>query len=166
MEKRSDLIDAITDESRRHYAAYVLFNQALAARLALHPSDLQCLSLLSLDAEPRTIGDVATLTGLTSGAATRLVDRLEHAGLVRRFPDQRDRRRMWVELTPSSEIDVAAAWDGPGRAFASVLDGYRRDELTVILDYLRRAGDVARAETERLSSVDDAGALDQGSRRA
>jgi len=105
---------------------------------------------MSLDPEPRTVGDIAALTGLTSGAATRLVDRLEQARLARRVPGTGDRRKIRVELTPTSETDVAAAWDGPGKAFGGVLDGYRRDELVVILDCLRRARTVGEPETKRI----------------
>ncbi|MFJ5309984.1 hypothetical protein [Streptomyces sp. NPDC088350] len=53
-----------------------MFNQAVADRLGLHPTDLQCLNLLTLEAGPVTTGRIAELTGLTTGSATRLVDRL------------------------------------------------------------------------------------------
>ncbi|WP_240512949.1 MarR family transcriptional regulator, partial [Streptomyces griseoruber] len=74
---RSGLLDELSVVSRRYVASYALFNQALADRLGLHPTDLQCLNLLTLEPDPVTAGRVAELTGLTTGSATRLVDRLE-----------------------------------------------------------------------------------------
>jgi len=150
---RAELLRRITDESRRHYAAYTLFNQAMADRLGLHPTDLQCVSLLSLEPEPLSTGGIAKLTGLTPSAATRLVDRLEAAGLVVRSVDPADRRRALVELASRTTV-VSEAWDEPGRAFGEVLDAYTDDELAVIGDYLHRASRVGREQAERLVAED------------
>jgi len=145
----------IASESRRHYAAFALFNQAMADHLGLHATDVQCLSLLALEAEPQTVGQIAQLTGLTSGSATRLVDRLERAGLARRWPDPTDGRRARVKLTDSVEGEVANAWDEPGEAFAAVLTGYGEAELRLIRDYLQRAAQVGRTQADRLRNSPD-----------
>ncbi|WP_251021926.1 MarR family winged helix-turn-helix transcriptional regulator [Streptomyces sp. ISL-98] len=71
----------------------------MAEHLGLHPTDLQSVSLLALEPGPRTTGEIAEVTGLTSGSATRLVDRLQKAGLAERHPDAHDRRKMLVSLT-------------------------------------------------------------------
>jgi DNA-binding MarR family transcriptional regulator len=158
MSNREKLLGEIVAESQRHYAAYVLFNQAMAEHLGLHPTDLQCVSLLDLEPEPVSTGDVARLTGLTPGSATRLVDRLARAGLIVRHADPQDRRKSLVSLTPDARDRIGAAWDAPGRAFGKVLSGYSDQELEVIGDYLRRASDVGRAQAERLISLPTPGA--------
>ncbi|KJY43166.1 MarR family transcriptional regulator [Streptomyces sp. NRRL B-1568] len=150
MSKRAELLKRIADESRRHYAAWTVLNQALADHLGLHPTDLQCLNLLCLDAEPLTAGGIAKLTGLTPGSATRLVDRLEKAGLVERRTDPADRRRALVALAPDAMARMGAAWEAPGQAFREVLSGYTDEELAVIGDYLGRVTGVGRAQAERL----------------
>ncbi|WP_217250978.1 MarR family winged helix-turn-helix transcriptional regulator [Streptomyces sp. AC602_WCS936] len=147
---RAELVEAVTVTARRHHAAYTLFKQAMAERLGLHSTDLQCVSLLALEPGPRTTGEIAELTGLTSGSATRLVDRLEKAGLVERHPDPRDRRKMLVTLTRGRAPEVEAAWDTPGRAFGQALEDFTDDELTVIERYLRRTTDVGTEQTARL----------------
>lgn len=152
MSNRSELIRQIAGESRRHYAAWTLFNQAMADHLGLHPTDLQCLGLLELESEPLSTGEIAKLTGLTSGSATRLVDRLAEAGLIVRQADPADRRRSLVALAPGSLAEIGDAWEIPGSAYAEVLEDYTEDELAVIRDYLRRAADVGRAQATRLSS--------------
>ncbi|GHA01483.1 transcriptional regulator [Streptomyces subrutilus] len=154
---RAELLARIVTGSQRHYADYSLFNQALADHIGLHPTDLQCVGLLSLESEPVSTGEIARLTGLTSGSATRLVDRMAKAGIVRRHADPHDRRRSLVSLSPEARERIGAAWDTPGRAFGAVLEGYSDAELAVIADYLRRASEVGRAQTERLTSGDTAG---------
>ncbi|GGK65648.1 putative HTH-type transcriptional regulator YcgE [Planomonospora parontospora subsp. parontospora] len=151
MSNRAETLKRIMDESRRHYAAYVLFNQALADHLQIHSTDLQCVALLDQEPGPVSTGDIARLTGLTPGSATRLVDRLEKAGLVERHSDPADRRRALVALAPSARERISEVWDLPGRAFIEVLERYGDAELAVIADYLHRAAEVGRAQAERLT---------------
>jgi DNA-binding MarR family transcriptional regulator len=147
---REGLIAAVAVAARRQHAAYSLFNQAMADRLGLHPTDLQCVSLLGLEPEPLTTGQIAELTGLTSGSATRLVDRLERAGLVERKPDPHDRRRTRVSLTARRAPEADAAWDAPGSAFAALLAEFGDEELRAIERYLRRSTEVGSAQAARL----------------
>ena len=151
MSNRAETLKRIMDESQRHYAAYVLFNQAMADHLGMHPTDLQCVAMLDLESGPVSTGEIARLTGLTPGSATRLVDRLEKAGLVVRHADPTDRRRALVALAPSAGARIGEAWETPGKAFGEVLDTYTDAELGVIADYLRRATAVGRAQADRLT---------------
>ncbi|MEU8361187.1 MarR family transcriptional regulator [Nonomuraea sp. NPDC048882] len=152
MSNRAETLQRVIAESQRHYAAYTLFNQAMADRLGLHPTDLQCVALLELEPGPVSSGAVARLTGLTPGSATRLVDRLEKAGLVVRRPDPDDRRRALVALAPEARTRISDAWEVPGTAFGEVLARYDDAELELIADYLRRASEVGRAQAERLTA--------------
>ncbi|MEU9160262.1 MarR family transcriptional regulator [Streptomyces sp. NPDC048424] len=149
---RAELLARIVTESQRHYADYSLFNQAMADHVGLHPTDMQCVALLDMEPEPVSTGDIARLTGLTSGSATRLVDRMVKAGVVERHADPNDRRRSLVSLSPEARERIGAAWDTPGRAFGAVLESYSDTELTVIADYLHRAAEVGRAQAKRLNS--------------
>ncbi|MFF3015336.1 MarR family winged helix-turn-helix transcriptional regulator [Streptomyces sp. NPDC057939] len=153
---RAELLARIVTESQRHYADYSLFSQAMADHVGLHPTDLQCVGLLDLEPGPVSTGDVARLTGLTSGSATRLVDRLVKAGIVERRADPHDRRRSLVVLSPAARERINKAWDTPGRAFGAVLDRYSDTELALIADYLHRAAEVGRSQAQRLNSADPA----------
>ncbi|MBB6348226.1 MarR family winged helix-turn-helix transcriptional regulator [Nonomuraea muscovyensis] len=154
MSNRRELLERIIAESQRNYAAYVLFNQAMADRLGLHPTDLQCVALLDLESGPVTTGHIARLTGLTPGSASRLVDRLEKAGLAVREADPADRRRALVSLAPGVRDRIGRAWDEPGSAYAEVLGGYTDGELELIAGFLRRTTEVGLAQAERLASAD------------
>ncbi|MFI0812697.1 MarR family winged helix-turn-helix transcriptional regulator [Streptomyces echinatus] len=150
---RARLYEELSSESRRYLAAYVLFNQAVADHLGLHPTDVQCLSLLTAEPEPLTVKQIAGMTGLTTGSATRLVDRLERAGYVTRTPDRQDRRRVLVTPVPESVARVTALWDDLGQTWQTVFDDHSEDELRVITRHMRRAIDISRTQIERLRAM-------------
>jgi len=139
--------------SRRYNAAYVLFNQAIADHLGLHPTDVQALSLLTAEPGPLTVKQLAVLTGLTTGSATRLVDRLERGGYVTRTPDASDRRRVLVAPVPARLARVTAVWDELGRDWEALLDEHTESELEVITRHLRRAYDLSHVQMARLRSL-------------
>ncbi|SHG97273.1 MarR family winged helix-turn-helix transcriptional regulator [Streptoalloteichus hindustanus] len=150
--RRARLYEELLLESRRYLAAYVLFNQAVADHLGLHPTDVQALSLLTAAPGPLTVRQIADLTGLTTGSATRLVDRLERGGYVAREPDQHDRRRVLVTSVPDRVARVTAVWDDLGQTWQTLLDDHTEDELEVITRHMRRAHELSHVQMERLRS--------------
>lgn len=80
-------------------AGSVATHEAVAERLGINATDLRCLGLATT--EPGlTPTRLAELAGLTTGAITGVLDRLETAGFVRREADPGDRRRLRVQLVP------------------------------------------------------------------
>lgn len=152
--RRSTLLAELSVASRRYMAAYALFNQAVADRLGLHPTDLQCLNLLSLEAAPVTTGRVAELTGLTTGSATRLVDRLERAGYVTRARDTADRRRVLVAAVPERMAEFGAVWDRLNGGWDDLLDAYDDDEVALLLTHMRRTVELSAVQIARLRDGD------------
>ncbi|MFI9235859.1 MarR family winged helix-turn-helix transcriptional regulator [Streptomyces sp. NPDC053079] len=151
--RRARLYEELSSESRRYLAAYALFNQAVADHLGLHPTDMQCLSLLTAEPEPLTVRQIADLTGLTTGSATRLVDRLERDGYVVRTPDRQDRRRVLVTPVPERIARVTAVWDDLGPAWHALLESHTEDELEVITEHMRRVQDLSHAQMRHLRSL-------------
>ncbi len=149
---RARLMDELAGASRRYMAAYALFNQALADHLRLHPTDLQCLNLLSLETGPVTTGRVAELTGLTTGSATRLVDRLERVGYVTRERDAEDRRRVLVTLVPERLAEFGAVWQKLNGGWFGMFDSYDDDEIALLTTHMRRTVELSAAQIERLRS--------------
>src|SRR5262245_23033256 len=151
---RPALLAALEREQRRASAQGVLFGQAVADRLGINHSDLESLDLLRW-AGPVTAGRLAELTGLTTGAVTRMIDRLERDGFVRREPDPADRRRVIVRPIPAAEQRVAPLYEPLGRAMQAVTDRYTDDQLAVLLDFSTRAFAVMQQETARLRAQAD-----------
>ncbi|MGW0765542.1 MarR family winged helix-turn-helix transcriptional regulator [Streptomyces sp. NPDC002676] len=150
--RRARLYDEMSMTSRRYLAAYTLLNQAIADHLGLHPTDVQFLSLLTAEPNPLTVRQIADMTGLTTGSATRLVDRLEREGYVSRTADPHDRRRVLVAPVPERIARVTAVWDDLGEAWQALLDEHTEDELEVITRHMRRAHDLSHDQMRRLRS--------------
>ncbi|MEU8157419.1 MarR family transcriptional regulator [Micromonospora sp. NPDC048986] len=150
--RRTRLFEELSMASRRYLASYVLFNQAIADHLGLHPTDVQFLSLLSAAPAPPTVREVAEMTGLTTGSATRLVDRLERGGYVKRTPDQQDRRRVLVTPVPDRLDRVTAVWNDLGQSWQTLLDEHTDEELEVVTRHMNRAHDLSHAQMRRLRS--------------
>jgi DNA-binding MarR family transcriptional regulator len=75
----------------------------------MNPTDLRCLELLGLESEA-TPSRLAVLLGLTTGAVTGILDRLERTGFVRREADPADRRRVFVRPVPERLTEIAARY--------------------------------------------------------
>ena len=137
-------------EARRYMAAYALFNQAVADHLRLHPTDVQCLNLLSLESAPVTTGRIAELTGLTTGSATRLVDRLERSGYVTRERDTEDRRRVLVALVPARMAELGDLWRKLNGTWGTMFDAYSDAEVALLIAHMRRTVELSAVQIERL----------------
>src|SRR5919201_431152 len=98
--KRSELLQALGMAGRELSAHTVMFHTAVVQRLHLHVSDHKAFDFI-LRRGPGSAGELAKITGLTSGAVTGVIDRLEKAGFVERVPDPEDRRKVLVRSSLS-----------------------------------------------------------------
>ncbi|MEV6410090.1 MarR family transcriptional regulator [Kribbella sp. NPDC051718] len=133
---------------RRYLSAMVLHSLASAEAAGLNATDYFALNLLDLTG-PQTSGELARWTGLTTGATTRLIDRLEEGGHVRRVLDPADRRKVMVELVaPPATVDRAV--EGARRRLGAVIAEYGPRQQATLFDYFGRAAEAYRASTEEL----------------
>src|SRR5438309_4257603 len=100
---------------RRSSAQGVIFGQTVANVAGISSSDLECLDFLNLEGRV-TAGRLAEMTGLTTGAITGVVDRLEKAGLVRRERDESDRRKVYIAIVPENVAKVGKYYEHLQRA--------------------------------------------------
>jgi DNA-binding MarR family transcriptional regulator len=128
------LIDDVASAMRALQRAVDRYDELVASRLAINRSDLRCLDLLH-QSGTMTAGQLAAGSGLTSGATTRMLDRLEHAGYLRRRSDSGDRRRVLVELTPRAR-ELAAELYGSLEGAATALSRYSPDQLALLREFL------------------------------
>ena len=147
-------IDSVIRSLRRVNLQGSFFGQTVAIRFGLSESDVEALELL-LDTGAATAGRLSELMGLTTGAVTRVIDRLEQAGYVRRVPDPADRRRVVVELVPEKMAAVQATMARFGDKSATEMGRYSDAELAVINDFLTRMADVTRDEANALRDTPD-----------
>ena len=139
---RQELLKALDEAVRKVGAQSVLISDLVATRVGLNSTDLECLDLLYL-AGAITAGRLAEHTGLTTGATTAVIDRLERAGFVRRRRDPADRRRVFVEVVPESGERVIPLYTPLQQGMDRLNEQYDDDQLAVVVDFLTRAFDVA-----------------------
>ncbi|MEV4125003.1 MarR family transcriptional regulator [Nocardia sp. NPDC049707] len=122
---------------RRYLSAALLHAQAGARACGLGATDLYALNILDLDGA-MTPGELSARTGLTTGPTTRLIDRLEQGGYVRRVPDASDRRKVVVEpIGQPAELDRMLA---PARGkIGEIISGYSSEQRAMLFDYFDRA---------------------------
>ena len=134
-DSKDKLIAEVADEVRRHQTAQDAFDDVAAGFMGINRTDLRCMDIVDRAGQV-TAGALARESGLSSGAVTTVIDRLEAAGYVRRVRDETDRRRVLVELTDEARRRAWEVW-GPiaeeaGRLFAA----YDEEQLRFILDFM------------------------------
>jgi DNA-binding MarR family transcriptional regulator len=151
---RQELMGALNVALRNVSGQSVLHSQALAERARVNSTDLECLDLILLRG-PVTAGALAEATGLTTGAITGVIDRLERAGYAKRERDDEDRRKVLVRALPLVEKELVPLTKPMERAANAMLAHYSDDELAFILEFLNRAltaSTTAMAELRAMSA--------------
>jgi DNA-binding MarR family transcriptional regulator len=120
---------------RRHSTAMVLLHHAVAERLGLGPTDHKCLDVLGERGE-MTGSELAAITGLTTGAVTGVVARLERAGYLSRTPDPRDGRKQILSLDPIRTREVHEVFDPMRQELTARLPRFDAHQLTAIAEFL------------------------------
>jgi DNA-binding MarR family transcriptional regulator len=143
-----DIVVAIQDEQTQQ----TFLSNAIADRLGLTSSELEVMGTL-VSRGPLSAGDLAKRTGLTSGAVTRLIDRLVERGSVRRRDDPADRRRVLVEITPGALRGCEPFYGPIEREGMALLDGLTEKELETVLKYLQVSYEFSKRHTERISAM-------------
>ena len=155
-ERRAQLLEEVMLEARRTGSLSTLHNRAAADLVGMNQTDWDCLDLLDWTG-PITAGDLAKRVGLTSGAITGVLDRLEKVGLARRVADPRDRRRVIVEVTADAAVPTDERFASLHRMFAKLgeemfvaTEQFDENELAVVLKWMRIGNEAVERSTSRM----------------
>jgi len=145
--KRRELLKRFSDLGRRMSTQTVFLHQAIAQRFGLNATDTKCVDLiLSHPVGSVTAGQLSAMTGLTTGAITHILDRLEKRQIIERVRDTRDRRRIFIRVNPQSLEPLMPQYEAIGKAFTDLVDQYSDEELQLICDYMEKASAVANQQ--------------------
>lgn len=97
-----------------------------------------------------TAGELAAESGLTTGAVTAVIDRLERAGYARRIRDDEDRRRIMVEVTPQLQRAAGALYGPMMEEWAALMNRATTEQLRVMVEFMRDANQVKPRHIRRL----------------
>lgn len=152
-QRKKELVDRLITEFRVSGNQDDAFDNLAADRLGVNETDLHCLNII----ESRgglTAGELAAQAGLTNGAITGVLDRLEAAGFARRVADPADRRRVKVEVTGSFYDHADRIWGPMAADWQSTLaERFTADELRLIADFLRTTVQIGRRQLDRLGGM-------------
>jgi DNA-binding MarR family transcriptional regulator len=150
---RKVLLEQLSYQLGRELSARtVMFHGAVAEKMGLSITEHKALDMLSRQG-PITAGQLAEVTGLTTGAITGMVDRLEKAGFVRRVPDPNDRRKIRIEAVVEKYQAMAGIFASLGEAMNGLLESYSDKELATIYDFMSRLPGLMEEETKKLRTA-------------
>jgi DNA-binding MarR family transcriptional regulator len=151
--EREEIIDAIVEKFKEVSIETIMFHQAVADVLGLHITDHKCLDLIHrFGAMPA--GRLGEMTGLTTGAVTGIIDRLEEGGYAKRTNDPKDRRRTIVEPIRNKKLErkLEMIFMPLHTRMHKVLSSYADNELAFLSDAMTEFIEQTREESKRLRS--------------
>jgi DNA-binding MarR family transcriptional regulator len=151
--ERTQLLEAISNEGRRTSTRSVLMHAVIAEKLGLNESDHKCADVIAGEPHPIPAGRLAELTGLSTGAITGVLDRLERGGFIVRDHDPSDRRRVVIRSTPERAPDLSPIFLPLRDGIIAFCKRYSNEELRLILGFMRGSGQVLREQMSRLQQL-------------
>ena len=151
---RAVLMQELEHAMRKASAQGTIFAAAVAERAGISSSDMDCMDFLNVEGS-MTAGRLAELTGLTTGAITGVIDRLERAGFVRRERDESDRRKVFIAPVPERVMEIGRFYTLMQRAMEKQADGYSDAELKLLLRYATESyRSILQATTELKAMIE------------
>lgn len=159
--EREELLRAFVREVRQFSGLGASFFRTASGRISMNVTDLQVADILDVMG-PSTAGQLAEMTGLTTGAITQMLDRLEKEGIVRRERDPEDGRRVIVRLAPSEDAmrKIGPILDSAREEWRQVASRYDDEQLAFLLEFLKYGNTVSREEIARMRETPSGGESD------
>jgi len=139
-----------TNVAARDYGIQMtLYRNIIFEKLGVNVTDMECLGFL-FSKRIASPTDLSKYTGLTSGATTAMLDRLEKGGFIERRPNPEDRRGTLIVLAKSGAEKVAAWYAPVGKAQEQLISDYSEKELQLISDFFERYAKIWEQEREKI----------------
>jgi DNA-binding MarR family transcriptional regulator len=146
------LKDRVILGARQYGISTVLFRALVAEQLGLNVTDLECLALL-FHKRISSPSEMARHTGLSSGATTAMLDRLERARLIKRRPNPDDRRGTLVVLNRAGADKIGPWFTSIRQAQEKIVSGYTEAQLGVLDDFFTRSEAAWENERKQLKAA-------------
>ena len=152
---RDALLQELETALRKSSAQGTLFAQAVAEHAGISNSDMDCMDFINMEGR-MTAGRLAELTGLTTGAVTGVIDRMEKAGFVRRERDDSDRRKVFIAVVPETAARIGRLYVPMQQSMQKVWSRYSEEELRLLLRFAHDGYKGVLEATEALKDLLDA----------
>ena len=149
--KRQELLARLWDLGRIMSTQTVFLHQAIAQSVGLNATDTKCIDLiLRAPNGAVTAGWLSEVTGLTTGAITHILDRLERKNFILRTRDTQDRRKVFVRVRPESLQPLTPKYEAVGNSYMDLVKQYSDKDLQLICGYLERTLEVSQQELTKV----------------
>lgn len=149
LETREQIVINLMVSIRKEIRAATLFVHTMSEITGMHPTDIKCLDFLS-DVKFATAGELAKITGLTTGAITAVIDRLEKIGFVKREADSKDRRKIIVRIVAEHPNNLELVRNIFVDKLPNNLSEYKDEELNLIINWNKKLSDIFHGEIEKI----------------
>jgi DNA-binding MarR family transcriptional regulator len=149
---KKDLVTQVIFGTREYGIGSVLFRHAVGEIIGVNVTDMECLGIIYFKGIVKP-SQLSEYTGLSSGATTAMLDRLEKSGLIERRPNPQDRRGTFIVPTRNKTTEkVGALFESVRKAQDTFVSGYSEKELELLADFFSRAVIIWKEEREKLQS--------------
>jgi len=149
--RRWEILGRLWNLGRKSSTQTVFLHQAIAQSFGLNATDTKCIDLILSHPEGAvTAGRLSDLTGLTTGAISHILDRLEKRQFIERVRDTADRRKIFVRIRPESLKPLFPKYEAIGKAHMALAEQYGTKELQLICEFLEKSVEVSERELARI----------------
>jgi DNA-binding MarR family transcriptional regulator len=148
---RAALLEKLWALGRTMSTQTVFLHQAIAQTIGLNATDTKCVDLILQSRDGAlTAGQLSDMSGLTSGAITHILDRLEKRNFIERRRDTADRRKVFVRVRLESLASVIPRYEAIGQAYLALVEQYDDEDLRLICDCLEKTSAMSQRELAKL----------------
>jgi DNA-binding MarR family transcriptional regulator len=152
-QNKSELVIRVMEQIKETSTWSIMLHQSIANILNLNITDHKCFDYI-LKMGSVTAGQLADHTGLTTGAVTALVDRLEKRGYVKRDRDPNDRRQVIIKPIEMSESSsMVEIFSSLYKESVNLISKYNEQELSLILDFLLKSNEMTQEKVKILREI-------------
>lgn len=144
-----DLKQQVTLGAREYGIGSVLFRRVIGEKLGVNDTDMECLGAIFFK-NIATPSELAKYTGLSSGATTAMLDRLEKSGLIKRLPNPQDRRSVHIVIEKNAAKKVGPMFASVRQSQDKIVSEYTDQQLEVIYDFFKKSAVMWEQEREKL----------------
>lgn len=146
---KQELTQQVIISGREYGISMVLFRHTVGDCLGVNVTDMECLALIYFKGLA-TPSELSKHTGLSSGATTAMLDRLEKARLIERKPNPNDRRGILITASKKRNQEVGAFFAPLREKIDKLVSRYTQKELATIADYLTKSAELWEEERKNL----------------
>ncbi|HLZ14936.1 MAG TPA: MarR family transcriptional regulator [Candidatus Saccharimonadales bacterium] len=136
--------------TREYGIGSVLFRRVVGERLGVNDTDMECLGAIFFKGLA-TPSELAQYTGLSSGATTAMLDRLEKSGLIERHPNPYDRRSVHITIVKRAAKKIGPLFASLRAAQQEIVSSYSEDQLAILSDFFGRSAKMWKEERAKIT---------------